>query len=76
MTDCTDFINSRGGFIQYCDNDTVKVMLSGEWNANITFVGNRAKGSIYQLVLPFMPHFFIHARSSTKARRNNIITDI
>ena len=46
MTDSTDFISSRSCFIQYRDNDTIKVLLSGEWNANITFVGNRAKGSI------------------------------
>lgn len=41
LTDITDFLTSRSCFIQYHDNHSH--ILSAQWKANITFVGNKAK---------------------------------
>ena len=43
LTDITDFIVSKNCFIQYIDNGST--LISIQWNANITFLGNRAKDS-------------------------------
>ena len=43
MIDSNDFTISRSCFIQYADN--VTSLLSSEWNANITFIGNRVNHS-------------------------------
>ena len=40
LTDSTDFFISRSCFIQYLDTDSV--VLSANWKANITFMGNKA----------------------------------
>ena len=40
LTDITDFITSRSCFIQYYDNHSS--ILSINWKANITFIGNKA----------------------------------
>ena len=41
LIDSTDFSISRSCFIQYSDNNND--FLSNKWNANVTFLGNRAK---------------------------------
>ena len=41
LTDITDFITSRSCFIQYYDKHSF--ILSANWKANITFIGNKAK---------------------------------
>ena len=43
LIDSIDFIGSRSCFIQYADNDSV--ISSAEWNANINFIGNKARDS-------------------------------
>ena len=43
LTDITDFIVSKSCFIQYADNDSANISIM--WDANITFIGNRAKDS-------------------------------
>ena len=43
LTDITEFIVSKSCFIQYVDKDST--LYSTPWDANITFIGNRAKGS-------------------------------
>ena len=43
LIDSTDFITSRSCFIQYrSENNTI---LTDKWNANVTFIGNKAKDS-------------------------------
>ena len=44
MIDNIDFTFSRSYFIQYVENNSV--VLSNDWNTNITFIGNKVKYSV------------------------------
>ena len=46
LTDNLDFISTKDCFIQYAeDQGKGGAILSSDWKANVTFIGNRAKDS-------------------------------